>query len=102
MLNIANGDLPSEWELPGEEWFEELALYAEGVIHHSTLSARTFSEVLTLEQQDGLASGKRKVKGGNKSVILTSGFQMVLACFTWWLKRLRSMLSEWPAYVHFA
>jgi len=36
----------------GEEWFEELALYAEGVIHHSTLSARTFSEVLTLDQQD--------------------------------------------------
>ena len=34
--------------------FEELALYAEGVIHHSTLSARTFSEVLTLDQQDGL------------------------------------------------
>ena len=54
VLNIAHGDLPSASELSGEEWFEELALYAEGVIHHSTLSARTFSEVLTLDQQDGL------------------------------------------------
>ena len=37
----------------GNEWFDELALYGEGVIHHATLSARTFSEVLTLDQEAG-------------------------------------------------
>lgn len=81
-MNIAHGDLPSASELPGEEWFEELALYAEGVIHHSTLSARTFSEVLTLDQQDGLASGKPKVKG--------------------LMAQEAGMHSEWPVDVHFA
>lgn len=79
MLNIAHGDLPSASELSGEEWFEELALYAEGVIHHSTLSARTFSEVLTLDQQDGrLHPGFPEGKG----VKQVGDFQMVLACFT--------------------
>eukprot|EP00438_Fugacium_kawagutii_P004329 Skav220061 [mRNA] locus=scaffold1709:116943:126732:- [translate_table: standard] len=41
------------------KWFEELALYGEGVIHHATLSARTFSEVLTLEREDGTGLGTR-------------------------------------------
>ena len=38
--------------MSGEEWFEELALYAEGLMHHSTLTARAFSEVLTLENEE--------------------------------------------------
>ena len=37
--------------------------------------------------------GFPKVKEWNRWVILTSGFQMVLACFTWWLKRLVCILK---------
>lgn len=42
--------------LAGGHWFEELALYAEGLIHRATLTAKTFCEVLTLESEAGRGS----------------------------------------------
>eukprot|EP00913_Durusdinium_trenchii_P001541 g1426.t2 len=37
-------DAGKEQLVQGGEWFEELALYAEGLVHHSTLSSKAFSE----------------------------------------------------------
>ncbi|CAJ1395704.1 unnamed protein product, partial [Effrenium voratum] len=41
-----------ERQVLGQEWFEELALYAESLVHHCTLTATTFAEVLSLDGQD--------------------------------------------------
>eukprot|EP00435_Cladocopium_sp_Y103_P037287 s20_g9.t2 len=51
-IHVEAEDPKTERLVTGNEWFGELALYGEGVIQHATLSARTFSEVLSLEQQD--------------------------------------------------
>lgn len=45
-------DAGKEQLVQGGEWFEELALYAEGLVHHSTLSSKAFSEVLSLHNED--------------------------------------------------
>ncbi|CAE7642927.1 Hcn4, partial [Symbiodinium pilosum] len=39
----------SEEIFTGEHWFEEMSLYAESLVHHSTLTAKTFGEVFTLD-----------------------------------------------------
>ncbi|CAE7563736.1 Cnga4, partial [Symbiodinium pilosum] len=52
----------SEEELEGVHWFEELSLYAEVLLHRTTLTALTFAELFTLAGND-LAECIRKSPG---------------------------------------
>ncbi|CAE7560893.1 Hcn4 [Symbiodinium natans] len=42
----------SEETFTGEHWFEEMSLYAESLVHHSTLTSKTFGEIFTLDGKD--------------------------------------------------
>eukprot|EP00439_Symbiodinium_sp_Y106_P044031 s753_g5.t1 len=42
----------AEETFTGEHWFEEMSLYAESMVHHSTLTSKTFGEIFTLDGKD--------------------------------------------------